>query len=340
MNEDSIRSCRIGIPTLLCRAMTESVSRSPDRRQILFFSWFSLAVVAIWTVLLRGSFYGEHPSLAAAGVAIDLAITLPLVWYLVAVRRAKASPTSLIPMVISGLIAAHVMTPGDPPPVLLALVGVAELAIATMVVIRVRRAIRSSGGAADPLERIEGFASEIVPVPRAAKMMASEIGIFWYALFSWKKAPPKGEGVMRWAKVEDWTGVMIGFLVVIIAETIGLHLWLMTKWPNAVWLLTLSDLYAIVWLIADARALSLSAVRRTDSALEIRFGIRWRAEVPLEEIESMERIESEETEVDLKLALVEEPDTIVTFRRPITFEGPYGFTKQVKTIGLLVEGLS
>jgi hypothetical protein len=319
--------------------MAETAARTPDRRTFLFFAWFSLAVVAFWTALLRGTFYAEHPSLAAAGVAIDLAITLPLVWYFAAVRRGKAPPATLVPVIVFGLVAAHIMTPGESPPMLLVLVGLAEIGIATTVVIRVRRAMRNSSGSVDPLERIETFALELVPSRRAAKMMASEIGVFWYTFLSWKKEPPKGEGVRRWAKVEDWTGVMIGFLVVIVAEAVGLHLWLMTKWPNAIWLLTLSDLYAIVWLIADARALSLSAVKWTDDTLHIRFGMRWRAEVPRDHIESIEPVSGDDEQWDLKLALIEEPDTLVTFRKPVTFHGPYGFTKQAKSVGILVEGL-
>lgn len=316
---------------------SESLVRVPDRRTVLFFSWFALFVVAIWTVVLRGNFYREHPSLAAAGVAIDLAITLPLVWYLVAVRRGKASPMSMAPMVVFGLIAAHVMTPGDPPPVLLVLVGLAELTIATVVFVRVRRALRESRGAADPLERIESFAHSMLPSPTVARMLASEIGILWYAFASWKQEPPKGEPLARWAKVEDWWGVVIGFTVVIIAEAIGVHLWLMTKWPNAVWILTLLELYGIVWIVADARALSLSAVRLTDESIDIRFGFRYCGEIPFDDIESVEAIKGDEKCWDVKLALVEDPDTLLTLRRPVVLYGAYGFTKTVTRIALLVE---
>ena len=317
--------------------MAEPLVKDSDRRILLFFAWFSLAVVAIWTVLLRGSFYTEHPSLAAAGVAIDLAITVPLVWYLAMVRRGKASPVTLFPLVVFGLIAAHLMTPGEPPRVLLVLVGLAELGVATVVILRVKQALRQSEGTADPLERIESFARELLPSEAVARILASEIGIFWYAVFSWKKESPKGEGVMRWAKVEDWAGVMIGFLVVLVAEAVGLHLWLMTKWPTAVWLLTLSDIYAIFWLIADARALNLSAVRVTSDSLDIRFGMRWRAEVPFEDIESIVPIRGDEKCWDVKFALIEDPDTLMTFRRPVILRGAYGFRKSVTKVALLLE---
>jgi len=320
--------------------MTEPMTRSLDRRTRSLFLWFSLGVVALWTALLRGSFYAEHPSMAAFGVAIDLAITLPLVWYFAAIRRGKAAAATLVPMIVIGLLAAHAMTPGEPPMALLIAVGVVEFGVVTAVVIRLRRAIRESGGAADPLERIESFARAFVPVPFAAKAIASEIGIFWYAFFSWKQAPPQGEDVRRWAKVEDWFGVMIGLLVAVVAETIGLHFWLMTKWPHAVWLLTLSDLYAIVWLVADARALSLSAVRVSDGTLDIRFGMRWKAVVPLAQIESIESVSiggDEKKPWDLKFALVEEPDTLITFREPVVFHGPYGFRKAARKIGVLIE---
>jgi hypothetical protein len=318
-------------------AMTEPLALQHDRRPLLFFSWFAFAVVAIWTVILRGSFYREEPTLAAAGVAIDLAVTLPLVWYLVAVRRGKASLLTLGPLVVFGLIAAHVMTPGEPPAILLALVGLAELTIAIVVFVRVRHALRESNDAADPLARIEAFARSMLPVPRVAKMLASELGIIWYAFGSWKQEPPEGENVRRWAKVEDWWGVVIGLSVVVIAETIGIHLWLMTKWPTAVWVLTVLELYGIVWIVADARALSLSAVRVHDDSVELAFGFRYRGVIARDDIESITRIDGTEKCWDVKLALVEEPDTLITLRRPIELDGAYGFTKKARRIALLLE---
>lgn len=314
---------------------------SVDRRPVLFFSWFALCVVATWTVILRGSFYSEAPTLASAGVAIDLAITLPLVWYFVAVRRGKASPLTLGPLVVFGLISAHVMTPGEPPAILLVLVGLAELTIAVFVFVRVRHALRESRAAADPLERIEAFAHGMLPSPRVARILASELGILWYAFGSWKQEPPKGENVRRWDKVEDWWGVVIGLTVAIVAETIGIHLWLMTKWPTAVWVLTILELYGIAWIVADARALSLSAVHTHADSIDIAFGFRYRGIIAREDIESITPIDGAEKCWDVKLALVEEPDTLITLKRPVVLDGPYGFSKSVTRIGLrTVEALS
>jgi hypothetical protein len=317
--------------------MDATLSKPLDRRALLLFLGVGLSIVVVWTILLRGPLYSTHPSFAAFGVAFDLAVGLPAFWYFIAVRPRRASPGTLVPIAVLGLIAAHAMTPGDPPAVTLVLALLVELAALFAVAWRVKHAARQSEGTGSPFERIEVFSNQLVPSRAATGILASEIGMLWFAFLSWKQPPPRGERVVRWANVEDWTGVMIGLVVVVVAEAIGLHLWLMTEWPRAVWFLTLSDLYAIIWLVADARALGLSSVRSEGGVVDIRFGLRWSASVPAGQIESIERVAGEGQVFDLELSLVEAPRTRVTFREPVPFRGPYGIRRSVRSVGLLLE---
>jgi hypothetical protein len=318
------------------RAALETSDRA-SRGPLLLFTWITFVVVALWVTLIQGRHLAEMPSLAAVGAAIDLAVFVPLIWYLVMVRPGRASARSLVPLVAAGLIASQLIVSGSPPMPLLILVALAELTLFATALYRVRAALRRSKGPVDPIARIEELSSELIPAPAAARAVASELVVLWYALASWRQPPMTGPRIRRWARLDDWNGFFIGILVVALAELAGLHLLLMSKLPAAVWVITALEAYGLLWLIGDTRALNLSGVELHDTTLDIRFGIRWRVEIPLSMIESVEPIQGDHKCWDIKLTVLEKPDALIVLKEPITIWGIYGLRKAVTRIGLLVE---
>jgi hypothetical protein len=185
------------------RAILETTDRS-GRGPLLLFTWITFAVVALWVTLIQGRHFAEMPSLAAVGAAVDLAVFVPLIWYLVMVRSGRASAKSLVPLVAAGLIASQLIVSGTPPMAILILVGLAELTLIATALHRVRVALRKSKGPVDPVARIEELTSELVPAPVAARAAASELVVLWYALASWRHPPATGPRIKRWAKLDDW----------------------------------------------------------------------------------------------------------------------------------------
>lgn len=214
-----------------------------SRGPLLLFTWMTFAVVGLWVSLIQGRHLAEMPNLAAVGAAVDLAVFVPLIWYLVMVRPGRASARSLVPLIAAGLIASQLIVSGTQPTPLLILVALAELTLIATALYRVRAALRRSKGPVDPVTRIEELASELIPAPAAARAFASELVVLWYALASWRQPPATGPRIMRWAKLDDWNGFFIGILVVALAELAGLHLLLMSKLPTAIWIITALEAY-------------------------------------------------------------------------------------------------
>jgi hypothetical protein len=318
------------------KAALKNSDRS-SRGPLLLFTWITFAVVATWVMLIQGRHLAEMPDFAAIGAAVDLAIFVPLIWYLVMVRAGQAPASSLVLLVAAGLIASQLIVSGTPPTPILILVGLAELTLIATALYRVRAALRRSKGPVDPVARIEELTVELIPAPVAARAVASELVVLWYALASWRHTPTLGPRIRRWAKLDDWNGFFIGILVVALAELAGLHLLLMSKLPTAIWIITALEAYGLLWLIGDTRALTLSGVELRDATLDIRFGIRWRVEIPVAKIESAETIQGGEKFWDVKLAVLEKPDMLIVLKEPITIWGIYGLRKTVRRVGLLVE---
>ena len=306
------------------------------------WSVFALGAITIalaWVALIRQGLAARHPDIAAIGTALDLVVTMPLVYYLVIVRQGLARAVTIFPVAAVGLLVARAIVPGSPK-ALIALGALAELVIIVAALIRVRSVIaaaRARGeAAADPFDTVESFVRGILPVRAVADSVIYELGVIDWALFRRGRRARRGfEDAFLWSAASEWVVVVVAFSIVIVAESLALHVWLSSKFPSAAWIVTLLDLYAIVWLVADVRALGANGVRLTDEGLSIRFGIRWAADLPIDKVERVERAAGGNW--DRKLALIEDPTLVIVMREPVTLRGPYGIRRQAMRLGIRVD---
>ncbi|HUJ12819.1 MAG TPA: hypothetical protein VL284_03430 [Thermoanaerobaculia bacterium] len=133
-----------------------------------------------------------------------------------------------------------------------------------------------------------------------------------------------------------WGPILAALLLVIAAETAGVHV-LVRHWSAVVaWTLTILDLYGIVWLVRDYRALRLRPTTIDADALHIRYGLRWSADVPLSAIESVEPIRGEwKRDGVLKIAMFEEPKLLIRLREPVNATAFGVLTRKIDAIAIL-----
>ncbi len=312
---------------------------SPSRVSLLVFMGIALAVVTIWVTLLQSrTFSARHPVVGAWGATIDLVLTVPLAWYFILVRRRKAPLTTLVPVSILSFIAAYFVVPRSHHGLLEVFAGVAEIALFTFVIIRARRAIRAAEpiGQSAPMEIVREVVRGVIPGRMAAEAVVTELAVIEYALFSWKRRSDPGPREFVWEGAEDRSVLVFGMGIAILAETLGLHLWLQQSHPMIAWVITLTDLYAILWLIADMRALHLSGLRVTHRSIDLRFGFRWSVSIPIERVQSIELIQDDRRVGDLRCASTGIPDLLIRLDQPMVVDGFYGIRKRVGTIALRI----
>jgi hypothetical protein len=141
------------------------------------------------------------------------------------------------------------------------------------------------------------------------------------------------------ARSLPFTAALCGIIVI---ETAALHLLLYSRHPWIAWALTLSSLWAIVWLIGDYRAVGALPVVLGPETLLVRLGRRFEAAVPLSEIETAETpnwrdVPAKGTPGYLKLSGSSSPNVLLTFAHPVEFKGPAGIRKSVKRVGLRLD---
>jgi len=74
-------------------------------------------------------------------------------------------------------------------------------------------------------------------------------------------------------------------VAVIVIESIAVHFAVVTRLPMLAWVLTLTSVLAVLWLVRDYVALGTGAVQLGDDTLELTIGRRFAITLPLADIE-------------------------------------------------------
>jgi hypothetical protein len=299
------------------------------------FRWRAFACAAIGVnlvafVMVRTA---SRPAVEI-GAALDVAVTVPALYFLLVVRGGLQPLVSLVPLCLLGLVRATYLEPhlawARP-----ALAAAAELAVVALIAVRLRRGWRSADRG-DALARIETAAREIVPSRRAASVLAGELAIFYYAFGSWRQRPDVPEGTRAFS-IHEQSGAaaLFGTLAgVSIMEAALVHLIVMRWSAAAAWTLTALSLYGAVWLIAIARAFVLRPVLIEGGELSARGGMIWTVRIPLTAICA---VEAGTAAHDLKLPPASEPNVVLRLSALVTAHGIYGMTRRVSALALALD---
>ena len=163
------------------------------------------------------------------------------------------------------------------------------------------------------------------PVARA---IASEARMFWYALFTWHQKPPVGFTTYKRA---GWPAIYFALGVVVLGEGIPLHFVLPRGWAIASLVL---HVYTLLWLLGDLRAMQLRPITVSRDTLHLRIGLKWEADIPLSEIESVELTQKAEGR---KLAVLGSPNLVLRLRKPHDLHGLFGIQRTARTLSLQVD---
>jgi hypothetical protein len=267
------------------------------------------------------------------GAALDVAVTVPALYFLLIVRAGLAPAISIIPLCLLGLLRATWIAP----PIAFArpAVGAAvEIAIVAILVMRVRRGLRGTDSA-DVVERLEFAAREIVPVRRVAAILAAELAVFYYAFCSWRSKPDvRPDATAFTMHRQSGVAMLFGFLAgVSVMEAAVVHL-AVSRWSAAfAWVLTGISIYGAIWLAALARSFPIRPVLVTEEELILRAGLLWSVRIP-RRIMTVERTGAA---CDLRVPLLAEPNLMLRLSEPVSACGIYGITRRVTSIGIALD---
>jgi hypothetical protein len=279
----------------------------------LIFLAGTIAISALLSFLARAF---NNPRVSAAAVA-DLTLTVPALYYFLLVRTGHRSPKSIFVIAALGLWRASFLFPQIVPGKIW-IGGALEFALIAAVVITIRKAKASSE--TDPVNRIAGALRTIIPAPTAAKAIASEISVLYYALAP-RLTPdiPAGAQPFTIHKKSGKADLFGAIALASLLEIVPVHL-LLGHWSRtAAWIATALSLYGALWLFAMARAFSARPTLITTDSILIRLSLLLTLRIPAAELRDITTAGSELT---------------LHFRHPLTADKAAGFTTRLESFSL------
>jgi hypothetical protein len=288
-----------------------------------------------------------HGALVDAAATIDLTVGASLIAWWMLGRDFRWSPWALVPLFFASLALAGVTLPDDHRGALrfahLAAVPLELFAFAFLIrKVRIgRRAFQADApdqGAWDAQAALQRAATEALGPGRFAEVMAYELSVLFYALGGSARGADRAGTGLTYHRKTAYGAIVIALLLATAVEVGAVHL-LVSLWSQRVaWILTGLGAYGALWVWGDWRACRLRPVTIEDGRLRIRFGLRWRLDVPGEAVTAVRAPTAEERvarrAVDLRLALPGAKWQVLELDRPVQAQGIYGLRRTVRTLGL------
>lgn len=306
---------------------------------------FALTAATIYPLLWhlsRSMATLPQANLVGMAASCDLLVTVPLLYYCLLVRPGHSSVAALAAIVLAGARTAGVLFPGDAQGWHAAIrwIGLPlELGMIVAVVRRLRRVDHSLDVAA----RLRAGSGAVVRNRWMAELLAAELEVFYFALFSWRAKPqvPSGWRAFSAGDASGFSMLSVVMAAGLVFEGVAMHL-LLLRWSHtAAWVATGFDVYALIWVLALARSLRLQPILVGESELVLRLGLLWRVEISRENILACRRVghtfEAPQQAGYLSLVKINQPQWVLELREPVWVKGPYGLRRWVSSIGVAVD---
>lgn len=211
------------------------------------------------------------------------------------------------------------------------------------VIMNIRKTRQSSLEKVHPIEALRGSLDTTFNHSKMVPVLAYELSLLYYALFSWKMKPYSRSGSSSFSYHIN-SGALIVVLFaskLLLLEGALVHI-LLTQWSHMVaWLISFGNLYIILMLISEIRAMYINPILISDKGMTIRYGNQMLAEIKGETIESVSAIKFDKlSKEQLKSSftpLFTEPNIFIQLNTPITVMGAYGVRKKVDQIYLFLD---
>jgi len=293
-----------------------------------------VSVVLSLTPLLE-----KYPELATA-ITYDLALTAPLLFLLLSLKS-KVAKFKAVPFFVGGIVIASFLLPENGQEHLNYIKNyifpIVELGVLSFLGYKIYGGVKTFRSNANPnfdfltLSKISS--RELFGESRFASFFSSEITMFYYAFFAWKRKKLQDNEFTNYK--ENGSLALAGaFLMVIGIETYAFH-FLLIQWSSvAAWILTGLSIYSAFSVIAHIKALLFRNCVLTNTELVLKNGLLADITIPLKGISKIEGFSKEMTSDAIQignLGIHKEStnhNIAIHFKKSQTIKKMYGFIQE------------
>ncbi|MGD6843212.1 hypothetical protein ACQCVH_11915 [Bacillus infantis] len=312
-------------------------------------------VIAANCLLYRTSFLAPVPKGVYWGTVVDLFIVLPALVYFFLLRK-KRSILYLSPVLLSAYGLSHVIIPEghlQSANMLRLMLVLGEIFIFSAAILGNKdkilpfyKELKNRNRHNSYLKyNLDKTAARYFSDSAALRLLASEIALFQYSLFSWKSKPVTDTGaIFTYHRKKSSSAVYIMLIHATVLESVGLHFFL-HQWNAAIsYILLLLNVYAVLYFIAELHAMRLTPYLLTQEVLLLQTGLSKSMEVELCNIESISFYEGPEkfTKIEQQTLydaraidfMQEKPHIEIRLKEPGKVLKPFGIVQQADRIVL------
>ena len=315
-------------------------------RSVLWFAALLLLIVFTERHIIGLPAFGQRP-LLPVGVAVDLLVVMPALFYCLVVRPCGLSVASLGGAVGAGLALAFWLIPvaqQQPLRVLHWLPLLLEVVALAVAATKVRRLVRAYRVAYAAEARVgPSLRAAVGGLGRLGVFLLAEVDLLRYALLGWWAAPEVPAAAVPYSncRASGFTAFIVMVAIALLVETAALHL-LIGHWSPVLanWVLFF-DVYAVLTCVAHGHAVRLRPSLLTADALELRVGVMWQLIVPRAALTAVTPLRDYPANLpdalNLTRLLFTTPNLLLTFAGPVELAGPYDTRRTARHIAIYLD---
>lgn len=309
----------------------------------VFFTPLILLSIATFLSISSLVFYQKNSAIYSA-LIVDFTLTIPLVYFFL-IRKKDIPKITVIPLFIIGMLLSSLLIPTEEKGLLIFIFNwifplvelfvLVKLGTTVYKLVKVLKETRHQNP--DFYEAFVEASAQVFPA-KIKHIVASEASLIYYCFFAWKN-PKLLPNEFSYHRKTPIISMLYGFMLLIIAEGIGLHLWLDGYSNNLAWVFTFLSAYGLLQVFGILKSIPKRPIIIYEGEVHLKFGLLGNAIVKNSNIESIiysTKDLPENSKGTKKLFLVEH-NVLIQLKENQEISGLYGLKKDSKQIALFID---
>lgn len=304
-------------------------------------------VVTFLIFLSRTQLVDTESEALSYGILLDLLITVPLLYYL-AIRNTKVPKVTILYCLGICLLLAKWLLPENEQnlvsviqPVIIMIIELGVILFIVQHIINLSQYYRESD-TPDFYDKLCVATSKVLP-QRFSYVFATEIAVFYY-LFKINREISDSDFTYTYHRKSGIRTVIGVLMMLIVFETVALHLLISTWSVRVAWILSILGVYTLLQVASILRSMSqrLIEVNNNRKVLRLRYGFGSQTEIPFDLIEKIEMSRSANSSNRQLIYLsvfgkLDSINLILHLKDENTLFKLYGLKKKYKSIAIFVD---
>lgn len=317
----------------------------PRKQSFLWVFLIPILIIGVLIFLSLGSELIVTPATFwYSALILDFTLTIPLVYFFL-IRKKKISKFTIVPVFILGLVLSTLLIPSEEKGVLtfilnwvfpiVEIIVFAKISHTVFKLVKTLKQTRNQN--TDFYEAFLEASAQIFPT-KMKHIIASEASLIYYCFFAWRNPKLKSNEFSYHHKTPV-VSLLYGFMLLIIAEGIGLHLWLDAYNSILAWVFSALSAYGILQVFGILKSIPKRPIVVNENEVLLKFGLLGSANLAKSNIESiyLNTKDIPEDIVDLKKLFLVDHNILITLKNNQRVPGLYGLKKDAKHIALFVD---